>query len=78
MEVQVENEDLPTPPIKTFMENLHMKLQTLDKQAKSDDHVAAKKLEIDIKELILDKQLKDQIIRNQPVANLAMLFELLG
>lgn len=63
------------PPHWTFKDSLMFKLHQLDQQVKEEDHVAARKLDLDIKECLLDRNLKDQIIRNQPVANLAMLYD---
>ena len=62
----------------TFKDNLLLKLRNLDRQVQEEDHMAARRLDLDIRECVLDTALKEQIIRNQPVANLAMLYDMLG
>jgi len=66
------------PAHMTFKDNLLLKLRNLDRQVQEEDHMAARRLDLDIRECVLDTALKEQIIRNQPVANLAMLYDMLG
>ena len=54
-----EDEEVQKPPHWTFKDNLRLKLQQLDQQVREEDHVAARKLDLDIKECLLDKSLKE-------------------
>ena len=56
---QEEDEEAEKPSHWTFKDNLLLKLQQIDQQVRDEDHVAARKLDLDIKECILDKSLKE-------------------